>query len=127
MKYLRLLLLAPLLMAFQCESDDEPVFKTDYSIQNNSSFDLILFTEEVEIIIENQTSKRIATNTSSNSFIVPSENTAYGNITLNRVDSGGNISVVYEQNPIMDELWTESTLSTYDREYSLTITDESLN
>ncbi|MFN2396969.1 MAG: hypothetical protein ABR597_14915 [Bacteroidales bacterium] len=128
MKYLRLLFLAPLLMAFQCESDDEPVFMTDYFIQNNSSFDLILFTEEAgEIIIESQTRQRIATATSLNSFIVPSENIAFSNITLNRVDSSGNISVVYEQNPIVDELWTENTLSTYDNEYNLIITDESLN
>lgn len=128
MKYLRLLFLAPLLMSFQCESDDEPVFKTDYFIQNNSSFDLIYITEEAgEIIIENQTRKRIATNTSLNSFIVPSENIAFSNITLNRVDSGRNITVVYEQDPIVDELWSENTLSTYDNEYYLIITDESLN
>lgn len=128
MKYLRLLFLAPLLMAFQCESDDEPVLKSDFFIQNNSSFDLIFVTEEtVEILIESQTSQFIASATSVNSFIVPSENFAFNEITLYRVDNDGNLFVVYEQNPIVDELWTENTLSTYDNEYYLIVTDESLN
>ena len=67
MKKRFLLLLAPLLMAIQCEED--PYFGTEYGIQNNSSYDLIIIFEEAgEVLIESQSYQYISKNSNSNSF-----------------------------------------------------------
>ena len=127
MKKLFFLLLAPLLMSMQCESDD-PIFGTEYFIENNSSIDLILITEEAgEILIKSQSSQFIAVATDSNAFVVPSDNIAFTEITLYTSEDGGNMVLVYEQNPIMDSLWIFEELSSYTARYRLIITDDSLN
>ena len=128
MKKFLLLLLAPLLMSTQCEKDNDPVFSTEYFIQNSSGIDLILITEEAgEILIESQSSQFIAVATDLDSFVLPSESVAFDAITLYREDGGGNRVIAYEQRPIADELWVLNNLSTYDTEYILTITDELLD
>ena len=128
MKKAFLLLLAFLLMSTQCEEDTDPVFRTEYFIQNSSNTDLIWITIEArEILIESQSSQFIAAATDLDSFVLPSESIAFDEITLYREDSGGNLVIAYEQRPIADELWSLNKLSTYDMEYVLTITEEVLD
>ena len=107
MKKRFLLLLAPLLMAIQCEED--PYFGSEYGIQNNSSYDLIIIFEEAgEVLIESQSYQYVSKSSNSNSFIPPSEASYFRNnvIRLYREDSDGNLFLTYEQNPILDNLWT---------------------
>lgn len=105
MKKRFLLLLAPLLMAIQCEED--PYFGSEYGIQNNSSYDLIIIFEEAgEVLIESQSYQYISKNSNSNSFTPPSEANGFNEIRLYREDGDGNLFLTYEQNPILDNLWT---------------------
>lgn len=128
MKKVFLLLLATLFMSTTCDRDDEPVFSSDYFIQNSSSFDLYFITEDAgEILIESQSRQFIASTTNLNSFVIPSLNIAFNDITLYRKDSSGYLLITYEQEPIVDNLWSLNTLSNYEVEYVLIITDEILN
>ena len=89
---------------------------------------MILITEEAgEILIERQTNQFIASASNSDFFVMPSENIAFDELTLYREDSDGNSFIVYHQDPIVDELWTQNILSSYDVAYTLLITDENLN
>ena len=130
MKKIFLILFALLLMALQCEED--PIYENIYKIQNNSSYDLIFITEE-EVIIESYSEYNIVQVSDSYSLIPPSENIVFNEITLYREDSNGNRFVIYEQEPILDELWTLDTSAGYGIEYPnyniwvLLITDEILN
>lgn len=59
MKKIFLALLLPLLMATQCDEDDDGLisYQTDYTIQNNTSVDLIFLTEDnQQIVIDSETS-----------------------------------------------------------------------
>ncbi|MAJ32638.1 MAG: hypothetical protein CMC18_08375 [Flavobacteriaceae bacterium] len=129
MKKRVLLLLTPLLMAFQCEED--PYFGTEYGIQNNSSYNLIIFFEEAgEVLIQSQSYQYISKSSNSNSFIPPSEASWFRNneIKLYREDSNGDLFLTYEQNPILNDLWTpdpDSQLPDY-YYYKLIITDDLL-
>ena len=130
MKKIFLILFALLLMALQCEED--PIYDNIYTIQNNSSYDLIFITEE-EVIIESSTEYNIVQVSDSYSLITPSENIVFNEITLYREDSNENRFVTYEQEPILDEFWTLDTSVGYGIEYPnyniwvLLITDEILN
>lgn len=127
MKKLYLVLLAQLLMSTQCESDNDPVFRTEYYIQNNSSIDLLFITKEAgEISIKTQSSQFIAVASDLNFFVVPSENIAFDEVILYKEEAGGNKIVSYEQRPIMDDLWTLDEISENEAEYRLVITDELL-
>jgi len=125
MKKRFLLLLTPLLMAFQCEED--PYFGTEYGIQNNSSYNLIILFEEAgEVLIETQSYQYISKSSNSNSFVPPSEKFRNNEIKLYREDSNGDLFLTYEQNPILNDLWTsESELPDY-LYYKLIITDDLL-
>ena len=125
MKKRFLLLLTPLLMAFQCEED--PYFGTEYGIQNNSSYNLIILLEEAgEVLIETQSYQYISKSSNSNSFVPPSEKFRNNEIKLYREDSNGDLFLTYEQNPILNDLWTsESELPDY-LYYKLIITDDLL-
>ena len=131
MKKIFLILFAPLLMALQCEED--PIYENIYRIQNNSSYDLIFMTEEEEVIIESPAEYNSVQVSDSYSLIPPSENIVFNEITLYREDNNGNRFVTYEQEPILDELWTLDTSAGYGIEYPnyniwvLLITDEVLN
>ena len=76
MKKIFIVLLAPLFMAIQCEED--PIYENIYRIQNNSSYDLILITQEEEVTIaaptEFNSEYDIIQVTDSYSPITPSEN-----------------------------------------------------
>ncbi|SDQ96105.1 hypothetical protein [Flagellimonas zhangzhouensis] len=127
MKKFFLLLLAPLLMSSQCESDDSPVFRTEYYIQNSTSIDLILITKDAgEISIESRSSQFMAVSTDLNSFVPPSKNIAFDEVRLYKEETGGNKTISYEQMPIVDQLWSFDEISSYDAEYRLVITNELL-
>ena len=129
MKKRFLIILAPLLMAIQCE--DDPYFGTEYGIQNNSSYNLIILFEEAgEVLIESQSYQYVSKNTNSYSFIPPSEANGFNEIRLYREDGNGNLLLTYEQNPILNDLWTpEPETPSTDPSYffyKLIITDELL-
>ena len=116
-------------MAFQCEED--PYFGTEYGIQNNSSYNLIILFEEAgEVLIETQSYQYISKSSNSNSFVPPSEASWFRNneIKLYRENSNGDLFLTYEQNPILNDLWTpdpDSQLPDY-YYYKLIITDDLL-
>lgn len=127
MKKLLLLFLVPLLMSTQCESDIDPTFSTEFFVQNISDQDLIYFTfEGREILIKSQSHQFIAVSSNTISFVKPSENKAFDHILLYRKDSSGNLTMIYEQNPIVDSLWTFEKLSTYEANFTLFINNELL-
>ena len=128
MKKVFLILLAPLLMSTQCETDSDPVFRTEYFVQNSSSIDLVLIAEAAgEILIESGSSQFIAVATDPDSFVMPSENTAFDEIRLYREGSGGDLLIAYGQKPIADDLWNLNTSSRYEAEFILVITNETLD
>ena len=106
MKKIFIVLLVPLFMAIQCEKD--PIYENIYRIQNNSSYDLILITQEEEVNIAAPTEFKseydITQVTDSYSLIPPSENVIFNEIILYREDSNGNQFITYEQLPIQDDL-----------------------
>ena len=135
MKKIFLLLIGTLLMAFQCEKD--PIYENIYTIQNNSSYELILITNEEEVIIEKpaeyNSEHTIVQVSDSYSLTQPSENIVFNKIKLYREDSNGNRFLTYEQEPILDELWTLDTSAGYGIEspnynvWVLSITNEILD
>jgi hypothetical protein len=127
MKKLYLLFLVPLLLSTQCESDDEPVLRTEFYIQNDSSSDLLWITDKAEeITIQSKTEQFIAAASDEVVFIKPSENIAFDSVLLFRREENGSFTKVYEQQPIEDELWEFEGFSEYEGVYTLTITNESL-
>lgn len=107
MKKIFIVLLAPLFMAIQCEK--EPIYENIYRIQNNSTYDLILITQEhdstIANTIESKSEYYFIQVTDSYSLIPPSENIIFNEIILFREDSNGNQFITYEQVPIQDDLW----------------------
>ncbi len=127
MKKLFLLLLVPLLMATQCE-DDEDVIVTDFFIQNNTGSDLVyISSENNQFTIESQSNQFIATGTISDRTQLPSESPAFDVIRLFRSSpNNNNLILVYEQNPIQDELWSLNEISSLNFEYTIIVTDTDL-
>ena len=124
MKKFLILLFAPLLMATQCDEDNNLMYATEFFIQNNSSIDLTYLTQDAtELIIESNSSEFIAINTHTSTMVLPSENNAFNDITLYKPDSNGVLVTTYEQNPINDALWELSNPSPLDFEYTIIITD----
>ncbi len=107
MKKIFIVLLAPLFMAIQCEK--EPIYENIYRIQNNSTYDLILITQEhdstIANTIESKSEYYFIQVTDSYSLVPPSENIIFNEIILFREDSNGNQFITYEQVPIQDDLW----------------------
>ena len=126
-KLLISLCLAPLLMAFQCESD-EIVVSTVYIIQNDSNTNLIFNTKEAgTIVIASQSSHVFNFGPNASTVVSPAENSNINSIQLFKLDTAQNQVLVYEQHPILDDLWTLNQLSSLEYEYSLIITDDLIN
>lgn len=130
-KKLYLILLLPLLVATTCEDDDispNSGFETDYIIQNDSSIDLILFTEGGgQLPVASQADLRVTSDINSTTNpITPSQTFIFSNIKLYKIENGDFI-LAYEQDPIDDTLWVfnEPTENRY--EYRLIITDALLD
>ncbi|MBT8349966.1 MAG: hypothetical protein KJO26_01855 [Deltaproteobacteria bacterium] len=124
MKKIYLILLLPFLVATQCE-DDYTGFETNYLVQNNSSIDLFLLTEEGRLVeIESQSTLSIGSTLNSiTSPILPSESFVFSNIKLYATDND-NFILIYIQDPIDDDLWifSEPTMNRF--EYKLLITND---
>lgn len=127
MKKIYLFLFVPLLLSFQCEDDIDPLFSTEYYVQNNSSVDLIwLNADAEEISIESQSEQFLGVSTDMDAIILPSNSLAINAITLYKKEESGALSMVYEQNPIMDEIWEFNAPFNFEGDYYLTISDTSL-
>lgn len=123
-KLLVILFLSPLLVATTCESEDI-VVSTVYLIQNDSSTDLIFITEEAsETVIASQSRHMFNSGPNASVVVSPAENNNINIIQLFKLDANQNQILVYEQNPILDELWSLNELSSEEFEYSLIITDD---
>lgn len=127
MKKILILLMAPLLLAMQCDDDTDDIVGTEYFIENNSSVDLRYFNfNNDEITIASNTSVNIGLAIDEDDVIPPSGNTDIPNIILFAINDIGEQVQVYTQDPIDDSLWqiqTESDVFTF---YELVITDELL-
>lgn len=106
----------------------EDRFHTNLVVQNDSSMVLTL-----EIVPDNifllpiQDSAYIDSNSSTEGFILPSEFEFLESIRLYSSDEDDNLILVYQQNPIDDELWVINESTTRDVDHILNITDELLN
>jgi hypothetical protein len=110
------------------QGEKDPSFRTDYFIQNNSSIDIILTIDRRgQRLIERQSKELVGISAHCGSVVIPSENTAFKNIRINKGDAQNNLIMIYEQEPILDSLWTFSEESIYDFKYTLIITDELLD
>ncbi|EDP69644.1 hypothetical protein FBALC1_05648 [Flavobacteriales bacterium ALC-1] len=126
MKKIYILFLLPLLVATTCEDDDvNSGFESHYIIQNDSSTDLILFTEGGgQLSVVSQTELFVASDFNNTTDpISPSESAIFNNIKLYKV-VGENFILVYNQSPIDDSLWVFNEPSGNRFEYRLVITDE---
>ncbi len=126
-KRLFLVLLLPLIVATQCDDDNDGIsgFETQYIIQNNSSIDLILFTEGGgQLPVASQSDFRVASDLNNTTDpITPSESFIFSNIKLYKmVDS--NFILTYEQSPLDDVLWVFNEPNENRYEYKLIITDD---
>ena len=110
------------------QGERDPSFRTDYFIQNNSSIDIILTIDRRgQRLIERHSKELVGISTHCGSVVIPSENVAFKNIRINKGDAQNNLIMIYEQEPILDSLWTFSEESIYDFKYTLIITDELLD
>jgi hypothetical protein len=128
-KRIYILLLLPLIVATQCEDDDTySGFETDYMIQNDSSIDLILFTEGGgQLPIPNATEFRVSSDISQTATAIsPTTSNIFNNIKLYKVENE-NFILVYEQDPLDDELWVYNEPLENRFEYRLIITDALLD
>lgn len=127
MKKIYLLFLAPLLLSFQCEEDIYPLYSTEFYIENLSNTDLVWISETAgETLIASQSKQFIAAASDEVVFIKPSENIAFESITLYKKEENGDLTVVYEQQPINDDRWSFNMLTEYEVAYVLIITNGSL-
>ena len=129
MKKVFLILLFPLLVSFQCEDDIvDSGFETIYLISNESALDLYSLNENEQFVQINSMDE-ITLGSILNpetSPISPSESLLFSNIRLYRVENGDFI-LVYTQDPLDDALWTFAEPQENRYEYTLTITDASLD
>lgn len=93
-------------MSLQYEEDNlEDSFQAILVIQNDSSFDLALKVKlNNNTTLLSQYSSYINVNSSKNRFILPSELETLQSIRLYSSDDYNNLILVYDQNPINNEL-----------------------
>ncbi|HBH24396.1 MAG TPA: hypothetical protein DDY13_13345 [Cytophagales bacterium] len=118
-----LFLLLPFLLAFHCEEENTG-FETLYLLQNDSRSDLFLIKPESLIIeIESKTTMMVGSALNSEtSPILPSESFVFNGIKLYKMDSA-DLILVYDQDPLNDDLWVFNEPSVNRFEYKLVITD----
>ncbi|MDC6406159.1 MULTISPECIES: hypothetical protein [Maribacter] len=127
MKKIYVLFLASLLMSTQCESDDEPVLRTEFYIQNDSSTELIWISETAgEVVIKEGTKQFIGSVVDWVVFVKPFSGIAFDKVILYRKAENGDLIKTYEQQPIVDDVWRFNALSELEGAYALILTDASL-
>ena len=124
-----MILLAPLLMATQCDDDYEnlnPIFETLYVLKNSTSADLLYLDKSDAFINVPSESDIVIINDyhNLNSAILPSESFNVNPIKLFIMGENGDFILVYEQNPIDDSLWKFSEPTENNFEYNLIITED---
>ncbi|RRQ48113.1 hypothetical protein DZC72_10310 [Maribacter algicola] len=127
MKKIYLLFLVPFLFSFQCEDEIDPLYSSEFYIQNNSSIQLIWLNVDMEEIpIESMSDQFIGVSTDKDFLVPPSKTLAFNAITLYKKERSGDLTMVYLQRPIEDNLWSFDKLSQYEGIYQLIITNASL-
>ncbi|WP_445383076.1 hypothetical protein [Robiginitalea sp. IMCC43444] len=127
-KVFYLLLVAPLLMAMQCDDDyDNSGFVTTYLIQNEAGTDLYFLSDSGNFtLIPDQSQLDIGSELNPETqAIPPSQNPSISQIRLYQMENQDFI-LVYEQNPLDDGLWEFDEPSQNRFEYTLRITEEEL-
>ena len=126
MKKFVLVLLAPFLMATQCEDDfDNSGFETSYLIQNNSNTDLFLLDETDSFtLIKANAILTIATALNLTTHpIKPSESLIFTGVSLYKKENDDFI-LSYRQSPLSDGSWELREPQINRFEYTLLITDQ---
>ena len=128
MKKIFVLLILTLLLSTQCEDDLDSGFETSYIVQNNSSIDLFLLTEDNRFIeISSQSDLLVGSDLNSETNpISPSESFLFSSIRLYKSVTNDFI-LSYVQNPLSNDLWEFSEPVMNRFEYVLLITDELLD
>jgi len=105
-----------------------PIFKTDYLVQNDSSIEIILTIDNgVQRHIKRKSNWLVGNTNHCESVLIPSENTAFESIQIHKGDAENNLILIYEQEPILDSMWSLNKKSKHDFKYTLVITDELLD
>lgn len=122
------LLLLPLLVAMQCEDDINSGFETIYIIENTTATNLLLLNDSGSFIDVNSGSETTIGSTlnSETSAILPSEAFIFSAVKL-YVNDNNNFILVYDQDPLNDELWTLDETEMNRFEYKLVITEDLIN
>jgi hypothetical protein len=122
-----LLLLAPFLLATQCEDDENSGFETNYLMENDTGTDLYLMREDNRFLqIKDQSSESIGSELNSITEPVPPEEAQVieGIQLFERVNT--DFILRYRQDPLENELWTLTEPSVNRFEYKLVITETDL-
>lgn len=120
--------MAPLLMATQCDEDDEILFQTEFVIQNDSNTDLTITVDpDIELALERQSGLPVWIAFDARAAITPTENTNITEIKLYKKDDEGNEVLAYDQDPIVNNLWVFTEDTPGDYKYTLVITDDLLD
>ncbi len=128
-KRLYLVLVLPLIIAMQCEEDDlSSGFETAYTIDNTSSRDLIFFRDGFpQVAINSNSNYQFATELNQvTEPIAPTAASVFSSIKLYE-DQEGSFILVYNQDPLNDDVWTLTEPFENKFIYTLNITDALLN
>lgn len=122
-----ILLLAPFLLATQCDDDENSGFETTYILENSTNVDLYLLRPENRFLkIPGQSSESIGSELNSITEPIPPEDArVIQSIQLfERVNE--DFILIYEQDPLDNEAWTFTETSINRFEYTLVINDMQL-
>ncbi|MGA9270454.1 MAG: hypothetical protein WBV45_07520 [Lutimonas sp.] len=123
-KILFILLIAPFLLATQCDDDENSGFETTYMLENNTSVDLYLLRPENRFLkIQSQSSETIGSELNSiTEPVSPEEALVIESIQLfERVDE--DFILIYEQDPLKNNAWIFMETSINRFVYTLVIND----
>jgi len=123
-----ILLLAPFLLATQCEDDENSGFETTYIIENDTGTDLYLLRADNRFLqIKDQSSESIGSELNSITEPVPPEEARVieGIQLFERVNA--DFILKYRQDPLENEAWTLTEPSVNRFEYKLFIAESDLD
>ncbi|THD67876.1 hypothetical protein E7Z59_09510 [Robertkochia marina] len=134
MKLKLFLFLLPFLAATLCTDEEElisPDPESRYQLQNNTTTDLYLLTDNGFLEIPAQATTVVGSeyNSTDGKMISPSETILFQNLKLYRLENG-DYMLVYEQDPVDDALWNFEEDENADYrlfEYTLVISETLFN
>lgn len=104
------------------------IFKTNYLVQNDSNIDIILTIDDgVQRQIKRKSNWFIGNTNHCDSIVIPSKNSTFKSLKIHKGDAKNNLILIYEQKPILDNLWNLNEKSNNEFEYTLIIADEFLD